>query len=121
MAFGWVTREQYERLERDNDNLKAEVSELRVKLEAELRAQIAGQHLSGPTVQSNFGGQAQNSMPPQPPEPILIAQQQTVAQVLELPAEPKKEEPLRVVPRPLSGIEVVTRAMNHRNLHQAKG
>jgi hypothetical protein len=113
MAFGWVTREQYERLERDNDNLKAEVSELRAKLEAELRAQIGSRQLS--------------EWEYQPSQPVLVAQSasqaqpQAVAQVLELPAEPKKEEPLHVVPRPLTGIEVVTRAMNHRNLHQAKG
>jgi hypothetical protein len=115
MAFGWVTREQYERLERDNDNLKAEVSELRAKLEAELRAQISARIAQQQKDTSTI------SLPDGWSVTAPSMQPQTVAQVLELSAEPKKEEPLHVVPRPLSGIEVVTRAMNHRNLHQAKG
>ena len=102
MAFGWVSREQYEKLEREAVDLRAEVKGLREKLEAELRAQIGRPDTS----------QQIHSVQ-------VAAQPQAMVQVLEMPAEPKKVETGDQPPRVLSGLEVVERAMAHRNAHRA--
>lgn len=107
MAFGWVSREQFERVERENELLRTEVKRLNEKLEAELRAQIV----------------RPDAQPVRLTQPFIAAQPQAVAQVLEMPTPEsqtlKKAETGYQPPRVLSGMEVVGRAMAHRNAHRA--